>query len=308
MTMAEKAKEALQMKKNGNGNGALEVIKKATKPGTMLGLKANDVKSIIEMYKPLIAQSLPKHLTAERIVQVATTLISRTPELAECSVESLIGSIMQCSILGFEPIPALGQAYLIPFNNGKNGKREVQFLIGYKGLIDLARRSNQIKTIYAQAVYSNDEFDYEFGLEPKLVHKPALGDRGQFSFAYAVAKFTNDGFAFEVMSKSDVDKIKSKSQAGNSKFSPWNSGFYDEMAKKTVLRRLSKMLPLSIEHQKPMMADGVVIDIEKAKFNQGEIDLNSIEHVEVEEETQEVEAEETKQIDAKSEDIFDEAK
>ena len=286
MSTAEKAKAALE-KTNGNGNGTeaklvpvADLLKKAQRPGTMLGLKATDGKSIIEAYKPLISQALPKHLTAERIVQVATTLISRTPELAECSVESLIGSVMQCSILGFEPIPALGQAYLVPFNNKKTGKREVQFIIGYKGLVDLARRSDKIQTLYAQCVYAKDSFEYEYGLEPKLVHKPASGDRGEFTFAYAVAKFTNGGFAFEVMSKSDINKIKAMSQASGSKFSPWNGDeiVQDEMRKKTVIRRLSKLLPMSIEYHKEVATDEAVIRPEAIKS--GEVDLNSIEHAE----------------------------
>jgi len=257
-------------------NNALTSMKKATKPGTMLGLKADDVKAIFQTYKPLIAQAIPKHLTAERIIQVATTLISRTPELAECSVESLIGSVVQASILGFEPIPALGQCYLIPFNNNVTGKKEVQFIIGYKGLIDLARRSDKLATIYAQAVYDKDEFSYEFGLEPKLVHKPASGDRGKFIYAYAVAKFTNGGFAFEVMSDSDINKIKKTSKASGSKYSPWNNPediIVDEMRKKTVVRRLAKYLPASVEFR-DIVTDGAVLKPDN--FKAGELDLNAI--------------------------------
>ncbi|MEW6507211.1 MAG: recombinase RecT [Bacteroidota bacterium] len=279
MTTAERAKETLRNNDNGkdeNKSTAVDILKKAKRPGTMLGLRSGDVKSVIEAYKPLIAQALPKHLTAERIIQVATTLISRTPELAECSVESLIGSVMQCSILGFEPIPALGQAYLIPFNNKKTGKREVQFIIGYKGLVDLARRSDKIQTIYSQCVYSNDDFDYEFGLEPKLIHKPAKGESGEFIFAYAVAKFTNGGFAFEVMSKKDIEKIKKMSPASESKYSPWNGEeiIVDEMRKKTVIRRLAKMLPMSIEFGKQTIADEKTINVDS--YDKGEIDLNAI--------------------------------
>lgn len=293
MSTAEKAKQQLQTETGntqmvpsaqpGNGNTVTSVLSKAKRPGTLLGLKSGDVKSVIELYKPLISQALPKHLTAERIIQVATTLISRTPELAECSVESLIGAVMQCSILGFEPIPALGQAYLIPFNNKKTGKREVQFIIGYKGLIDLARRSDKLQTIYAQCVYANDTFEYEFGLEPKLIHKPALGDRGEFLYAYAVAKFTNGGFAFEVMSKTDINKIKKMSQASSSNFSPWNGDeiVIDEMRKKTVIRRLSKMLPMSIEIVKQAETDEKIFTPEA--FRNGEADLNKVEQVEYEE-------------------------
>ncbi len=296
MTTQEKAKQAL-----GKTDEAVTALSKAKKPGTMLGLKSTDVKGVIEMYKPLISQALPKHLTAERIIQVATTLISRTPEIAECSVESLLGAVMQSSILGFEPIPALGQCYYVPFNNSKTGKREVQFLIGYKGLIDLARRSSQIKMIYVQSVFENDEFSYEFGLKPDVIHKPALGDRGNFICAYAVAKFVNGGEAFEVMSKADIDKIRSTSQAANSKYSPWNT-FYEEMAKKTVLRRLAKMLPLSIEHQRQLVTDEAIIKPEQ--YHNGEPDLNMVEHaafVEADEvsEVTEEEVEETKPVEYK---------
>lgn len=238
------------------------------------GQKANTIKEQIEKYKGMISQALPKHLTADRIIQVSTTLISRTPDLAECTPASLIGAIIQCSILGFEPIPALGQCYLVPFYNGKTGQKEVNFIIGYKGMIDLARRSDKLQTIYAQCVYERDEFDYEFGLEPKLIHKPAKENRGALTHVYAVAKFTNGGYSFEVMSKFDVDKIKDSSQAAKSKFSPWNSGYYDEMAKKTVLRRLWKLLPSSIEFR-DIHTDGKTLTPDN--FKNGEADLNTIE-------------------------------
>ena len=294
MSTEEKAKELL---KDAKPKPTLkQTLAKAKRQGTMLGLKAGDIKSVIDAYRPLIAQALPKHLTAERIVQIATTLISRTPELAECSVESLIGSVMQASILGFEMIPALGQVYLIPFNNKKTGKREIQFIIGYRGLVSLARRSNQIKTIYTQAVYENDIFDYEFGLEPKLIHKPASGERGNFIYAYAVAKFVNGSYAFDVMSKTDIDKIKATSKAGDSKYSPWNSGYYDEMAKKTVLRRLSKLLPVSIEIQKEFATDEQVLKLDN--FKDGEADLNTVEQIDFE-----VEPEEELPIDEKEEPV-----
>lgn len=233
---------------------AKKAIAKTKKPGTMMGLKANDVKDIIGAYRLQIAQALPKHLTADRVIQMSTTLIARTPELAQCSVESLVGGVMQASILGFEPVAALGQCYFVPFNNNKNHKKEVQFIIGYKGFLDLARRSGQIETIYAQVVYENDDFEYEFGLEPKLKHVPALDGRGTLTHVYAVAKFQGGGYAFEVMSKSDVDKIRKSSKAGQSQYSPWST-YYDEMARKTVIRKLSKYLPLSLEHQKSILSD-----------------------------------------------------
>ena len=274
MTIQQNALEKI------NGN------KKVSVPSTMKGLKSKEVKDIFEAYRDQIAEAVPKHLTPDRVIQIATTLIARTPELAECSSSSRWGAVIQSSILGFELVPVLGLAYLVPFNNKKTGKREVQFIIGYKGLVDLARRSDKIKTIYAQAVYEHDTFSYEYGLEPNLIHKPHLGERGNFTFAYAVATFINGGFAFEVMSKSDIDKVKKSSQAGDSKYSPWNSGYYDEMAKKTVIRRLSKLLPMNVELAANIESDSKVIKTDS--FTNNEIDLNLTEEVDYtfEEETE----------------------
>lgn len=241
------------------------------KVATMKGLKTADVKGLLSLYKAQIAQALPKHLSADRIIQLATTLITRTPALAECSTPSLIGAVMQASILGFEPVISLGQCYLLPYANNKTGFKEVQFIIGYRGMIELARRSGQLKDIYAQAVYTGDEFKYEFGLEPKLVHIPALENRGNLTHVYAVAHFTNGGFAFEVMSKYDVDKIRSKSPAKNA--GAWVD-FYDEMAKKTVIRRLWKLLPSSVETRVAETTDEKILQPDI--FEEGEIDLNKV--------------------------------
>ncbi|GAK01483.1 recombinational DNA repair protein RecT [Geomicrobium sp. JCM 19055] len=127
--------------------------------------------------------------------------------------------------------------------------------MGYKGMIDLARRSGHIKSIYAHTVHANDEFEYELGLEPKLVHKPATGDRGNMEYAYAVAHFVDGGYQFEVFSHHDIEQVKKRSKAGN--FGPWKTD-YEEMAKKTVVRRMFKYLPISIEIQQHASQDETV--------------------------------------------------
>ncbi len=281
MTVKDKALEEISKKKAQKESAAASNGKKKVAiPSTFKGLKTQDLKGIFELYKDQIAQALPKHLTPERVIQLATTLVARNPEIAECTPPSIIGAVMQASILGFEPVNALGQCYFVPFRNKKTGKREIQFIVGYKGLIELARRSDQIKTIYAQAVYENDEFEFEYGLDPKLYHKPALENRGEFTHAYAVAKFTNGGYAFEVMSKSDIDKIRASSQAGSSSFSPWNN-WYDEMAKKTVLRRLSKILPMRVDIAKQVESDEKIINTDSFERG-GELNLNAVESVDYE--------------------------
>jgi recombination protein RecT len=164
---------------------------------------------------------------------------------------------VQCSQLGLEPNTPLGHAYLIPFEKKKKqgndwvvDKVETQIVIGYKGLIDLARRSGQVISISAHAVHANDHFDYAFGLDERLEHRPARSNRGPVTDFYAVAKLVGGGHAFDVMSAEEVNEIRNASQ--NYKFARdksktvWGQ-HYEEMGRKTVLRRLFKYLPVSIE-------------------------------------------------------------
>lgn len=202
--------------------------------------KVSDIKihTFLKQNEKQILSALPKHLNSDRLIRIALTELSKTPKLKECRAKSLFGAIIQCSQLGLEPGSALGQAYLIPYGD------ECQFIIGYRGMIDLARRSGQIVSISAQAVYERDEFDFEYGLNEKLKHVPSRGDRGNLIAAYAIAHLKGGGYQIEVMFKGDIDKIRNRSKA--SKNGPWVTD-YDEMAKKTVVRRLFKYLPISIE-------------------------------------------------------------
>ena len=219
------------------------------RPQTIAGLMADP------KIKAQMALALPKHMTSDRLARIALTEIRKVPTLAKCDQTSFLGAIMQCAQLGLEPGGALGHAYLLPFENRKKGITEVQFIVGYRGMIDLARRSGQIVSLTARTVHENDEFSYQYGLNEDLKHVPATGDRGALLYVYAVAKLKDGGVQFEVMSRSDIDKVRAQSKAGN--YGPWQT-HYDEMAKKTVIRRLFKYLPVSIE-----LATAVTMD-EKA--------------------------------------------
>ena len=198
------------------------------------------IRHYLQQMAPEIKKALPKHLDADRLTRIAMTTIRQTPKLLECNIQSLLAAVMQSAQLGLEP-NILGQAYIVPYG------KEAQFIIGYRGMIDLARRSGHIESIYAHPVYSNDDFEYEYGLNPKLRHKPAMGDRGDFIGAYGVAKFKDGGYHFEFMSKADIDKRRSRSKAA--KNGPWVTD-YEEMACKTVIRHMFKYLPISIEIMK----------------------------------------------------------
>lgn len=195
------------------------------------------LRQLIERMKPEIARALPKHMDPERVARIAVTLVGSNPKLARCTSESFLGALMTASQLGLEPGP-LGEAYLVPYGN------KVTFIPGYKGLIKLAWQSNQIKNIDAHVVFENDEFDYAYGLEPYLKHKPTRGERGGITEVYACATFLNGGSAFVVMQVGDVEDIRARSKA--SKDGPWVTD-WNAMACKTAIKQLSKFLPMSTE-------------------------------------------------------------
>jgi recombination protein RecT len=202
------------------------------------------VQNLLEKLQPQLLKALPKHLSPDRMTRIALTELRKVPKLATCDPMSFCGAIMMCAQLGLEPGGALGHIYLIPFDNRKKNTVEVQVIMGYRGMIELARRSGQIVSLAAHEVYENDTFEFEYGLTEKLRHVPSLADRGKLMAVYSVAHFVGGGHQIEVMSKPDVDKIRARSKSGNS--GPWVTD-YEEMAKKTVLRKLFKYLPVSIE-------------------------------------------------------------
>ena len=214
------------------------------------------IKDYINAMSGEIAKALPQVMTPERFTRIALSAVSNTPKLGNCTPQSFLGAMMNAAQLGLEPNTPLGQAYLIPFENRKKGITECQFQIGYKGLIDLAYRSGEVKMIDAQTVYENDEFEYELGMDPVLKHKPARTNRGNPIYFYATFKLTNGGQGFQVMSIEDVQEhAKKYSKTYNN--GPWQTNF-EEMAKKTVLKKLLKYAPLKTEFVKQVTSDETI--------------------------------------------------
>ena len=214
------------------------------------------IKDYINAMSGEIAKALPQVMTPERFTRIALSAVSNTPKLGSCTPQSFLGAMMNAAQLGLEPNTPLGQVYLIPFENRKKGITECQFQIGYKGLIDLAYRSGEVKMIDAQTVYENDEFEYELGMDPVLKHKPARTNRGNPIYFYATFKLTNGGQGFQVMSIEDVqDHAKKYSKTYNN--GPWQTNF-EEMAKKTVLKKLLKYAPLKTEFVKQVTQDETI--------------------------------------------------
>lgn len=196
----------------------------------------------MDALKMELAKKAEEVITPERFTRMALSALNTTPKLAECTQMSFLAALMNAVQLGLEPNTPLGQAYLIPYNN--KGVLECQFQIGYKGLIDLSYRNPQMQVIQAQAVYENDDFDYELGLNPKLVHRPSLLKRGEVKAFYGYFKLSNGGYGFEVMSRNDIDSYaREYSKSFDAAFSPWKNN-YVGMAKKTVIKQALKYAPL----------------------------------------------------------------
>lgn len=223
---------------------------------------------VSDRFKKQMALALPKSLTADRLTRIVLTEFRKTPALLRCDRESLFGAVLQCAALGLEPGSALGHCYLLPYG------KTCQLIIGYRGMIDLARRSGQIVSLYAYVVHEKDEFNYKLGLYPDVEHVPSSeAAPGPVTHVYAVAKLKDGGVQFEVMSRAEIEAVRARSKAGRS--GPWVTD-WDAMAKKTVIRRLFKYLPVSIEAVRATEIDEKA-DRGEAVTEQDWIDSNFVE-------------------------------
>lgn len=201
------------------------------------------LRTQLEKAAPKLQEVAPKHLKVERLMRLLLSACSRNPKILECTPASVLQFAMKCSETGLEPIGA-GGAWPIPYENKRAGTVELTFIPDYRGLVNCAKRSDCVKDAYAEVVRQLDVFDYEMGLAPFLVHKPARGDRGELEAAYCVLVFPDDTKRFVVMDKAEIEAIRNRSQAWQSflRFKrpcPWSTDA-GEMWKKTVIRRAMK--------------------------------------------------------------------
>jgi recombination protein RecT len=215
------------------------------------------VRNLLQDKQGEILAALPRHITPAYFMRVVLTAVQRNPKLAQCTSISFLGAVLQCAQLGLVPDGFLGQAYLIPYENRKKNLLEAQFQIGYRGLVTLARRSGEISTIGADAVYERDAFKQIRGLSPSVDHVPfeGDGDPGALVYAYSFYRLKDGGYDLNVMNRRQVHAIRDRSQAYQTgikygkRDSPW---FTDEawMWKKTSLKQLLKLAPMSVEIQR----------------------------------------------------------
>jgi len=194
--------------------------------------------------KPEISKALPSHLDGERMTRIALTALRTTPKLNQCTLPSFLGSVLTLAQLGLEPNTPLAQAYLIP--RSSKGSMQCTTMIGYAGMLDIVYRSGKVALVYAEVVREGDIFDYDLGLDRKLIHKPVGDEDASMTHVYAVAELMNGHKAFVVLTANQVIKRKLSAQGTASASSPWNS-YPEEMWKKSAVRALWKYLPRSPE-------------------------------------------------------------
>lgn len=226
-----------------------EEISKSNVPATA---PRNEIKDWLQSdkLKNQIAQALPSICKPERFMRVLFSSMQKTPALMKCTQTSLLNAFITCSQLGIEPDGR--RAYLIPYGN------QCQLIIDYKGIVELALRSGKISNIHADIVCDNDVFEYDMG-EIKTHKIDFKNDRGNMYAVYAICTFKDGTKQACVMTKTEVEAVRKTSKAGNA--GPWKD-YYNEMAKKTAFKRLSKWLPLSPETQDAIAKDD---EIEFAK-------------------------------------------
>lgn len=227
---------------------------------------------MLEAYKPQIAKALPAHMTADRMIKVALSAIGRSEELRKCTPASVVKAVVLSSELGLEAGGLLGEAYLVPFgrqvvvNGVKEWIKEATLIPGYRGLIKLARQSGEVSTVIAHVVYEADEYEVSLGIDQMMIHRPNLvtKDRGKPLFAYAWVQMKDGSRMLDVMSESEIEAIRMRSQTGRKNSGPWMTDRI-EMWRKTVTRRLLKYAPLSADRFNRAMSlddemEGEVVD------------------------------------------------
>lgn len=242
---------------NVNGNNAMQKVDNRN--------AAPSLKQWVAKMSDQIKNALPANITPERMMRIAITALSKDGKLSSSTPESFMGALLTSAQLGLECNTPLGQAYLIPFWNSKKNCMETQFQLGYQGLIDLCYRTGQYKKIVARVVYEGDDFDYSYGLEERLIHRPHEKSDKPI-YVYAIYELKNGASAFEVMSWDAIDKhAKKYSQSANSSYSPWKTD-PESMAKKTVLKKVLKYAPKTVENAE-LIAEAVNGDSAIIKTN-----------------------------------------
>lgn len=201
-----------------------------------------------------LMELLPDQAAADRFRRVSVQAIVRNPELLQCTPESVILSIFEAAAQGLEPTGAAGGAHLVPYNVNVGTKqspryeKRAQLIPDYRGVIRLVTKPpSDVQSLEARVVKEGDEFTYELGLDPVVHHIPSLApDRSTkaTTHVYAIARLRDGSTIPDVEDRAGIERVRGRGKSRQ--FSPWDSD-WDEMAKKTIIKRLAKVLPVRPE-------------------------------------------------------------
>ena len=210
---------------------------------------------VIESNKNEFQKALGSAIPVEFFNRVAITSIRKTPLLAQCSIPSLIGELMSCAQIQLTPDGVLGEAYLVPFYNSQLRGYEAKLMIGYKGVVKLIRRNNEVLNLTADIVRENDKFVYRKGTKRELSHEPLLkGDRGDWLGAYAYVEYTNGGSDFTFVEAQYIERVKASSKGSDKPDSPWNIWPEPQWCK-TAIKQLTKIADISPQTREALAKD-----------------------------------------------------
>ena len=222
--------------------------------------KLKEIKDLLEMRKGEIAKAAPRIIDTKRLMRICLSAIQKNPLLLECSPASLYRCVMDAATFGLTPDGATNEAHLVPFYSSKKKGYEAQFMPGYSGIIKLALQSGYINGVELHEVYQNDEFEYEYGLDQKLIHRPTEGNPGDLRAVYCIVLLSTGHKTFEVMTIKKAEEHRDKFSKSKTKdgkhYGPWVDHF-NAMALKTVLKRGLKYTPKSSELAGALKLDGM---------------------------------------------------
>lgn len=219
------------------------------RPLEMAVASIEDFRTLLMANAPMIGEASPRWspVTPEQVIQTAIVQVDRSPnqsDLLRCTGRSILQSVRDAVELGLSFTPALGQAYLVPF------KGKCTLMLGYRGLADLVRRAADVTVLDSGVVYQGELFEAVKGDRPTFKHVQRLDvDRSDAKVvgAYAIAHYPNGMVQFEVLNLGELKKVRQVSRM--SSHGPWQDWF-SEMCRKTAIRRLAKLLPISAEKAK----------------------------------------------------------
>lgn len=218
------------------------------------------INSLLERSTKGFASVLPKHITPERMIRIAASEYNKNKALQSCDPLSFCAAVMEAAQLGLEPASALHHCYLVPYAG------QVKLMLGYRGKIELIRRHPDVTNFQIFAVYRGDVFTYNLGLYPDIKHEPK-GESDELTHVYGIVTFRNGSKEFQVMTRGEVERVRdkfSKKDKRTGNFSDAWVDSFDEMAKKTLVHRMAKTLPMANEYRDVIMnVSGNIIEMEQ---------------------------------------------